>query len=95
MDQLNVSSELPLVEAAVRWAAAHNLGAPLNPSTSRRLLGPCLQQLRFLALSAHVAAAGHFSPEEALQILVNLTTPDHMQLPEHVSHLKSPRCQPD
>jgi len=99
MDSLALDSEVQLVEAAVRWARVRNDDRPLDPETAQRLLGPCLPLLRFLALSpAHfssrVAAAGLFSPEDSLRILVNLTSPGQMPLPPYICPLDTNRITP-
>lgn len=85
-----MDSELQLVQAAISWAKVQNRGVELDPQTSKKLLGPCLQQLRMLTLtpsefSMHVANSGLFSCDDTLKILINLTAPGAMEMPEGVS----------
>jgi hypothetical protein len=81
MDKLTVDSELQLVQAAINWAKMQNGGVDLDPQISKKLLGPCLEQLRVLTLtpaefSVHVAKSGLFSSEDTLKILIYLTAPN-------------------
>jgi BTB And C-terminal Kelch len=89
-EKMTIDSELQLVQAAMNWAKVQNCGAELDPQSSKKLLGPCLEQLRMLALtptefSKYVASSGLFSSEDTLKILINLTTPGAMEMPEGLS----------
>jgi hypothetical protein len=90
MDKLTVDSELQLVQAAINWAKVQNRGVDLDPQSSNKLLGPCLEQLRMLTLtptefSVHVAKAGLFSSDDTLKILIKLTAPNYeMEMPHGV-----------
>lgn len=97
LPQLAVNSELQVLLAVERWAKFQNQGRPLGPFISLKLLGPCLQHVRFLALtptqfSEHVAKSGLLSIEDCLVVLVNLNSPGQMPLPEHLSKDDGKRC---
>ncbi|XP_059468351.1 kelch-like protein 41 [Neocloeon triangulifer] len=99
MTHLNIENELELVRAVLKWADVKNNGQPLNPSISQRLLGQCLPHLRFLALSAtdfsnFVAKSGLLTSEESLAILVNLTCPGQMSIPDTVCRNSAARGKP-
>jgi BTB And C-terminal Kelch len=96
LPHLEVSCELQVLLAVVRWAKFQNHGLPLDPFISQRLLGPCLQHIRFLALtptqfSEHVAKSGLLSIEDCLVVLVNLNSPGQMPLPPHLCRDASKR----
>ena len=97
MDDLTVDSELQLVRAAIKWAKVQNCGAELDPQISKKLLGPCLEQLRILNLtpaefSKYVANSGLFSSEDTLKILIYLTAPNcAMEVPQGINTNTNPR----
>jgi hypothetical protein len=96
MDELTIDSELQLVQAAINWAKVQNRGVELDPQSSKKLLGPCLEQLRMLNLtptefSKYVANSGLFSSDDTLKILINLTTPGAMEMPQGVSTITKHR----
>jgi BTB And C-terminal Kelch len=90
LERLTIDSELQLVQATINWAKMQNQGVELDPQSSKKLLGPCLEKLRMLALtptefSVHVANSGLFSSEDTLKILIHLTAPNcAMEVPEGI-----------
>jgi len=89
MQQLSLSSELEVVEAVLRWLQPRLGNPPFDPKRARDLLGPCLEQIRFLALSPsqfsqHVTNSGLLSTEDCLSVLVNITAAGQMPLPDFV-----------
>jgi len=97
LPQLGATSELQVLKAAVHWAKFQNQGRPLDPLISQKLLGPCMQHIRFLALSPsqfseHVTSSGLLSIEDCLAVLVNLNSPGQMPMPEHLCREDGKRC---
>ncbi|XP_059480303.1 BTB/POZ domain-containing protein 6-like isoform X2 [Neocloeon triangulifer] len=95
LQQLDVT-ELELIQAVIRWTQHNNKGRPLEPKSSKELLGLCLNHLRFLCLtpaefSRHVAQSGLISKEDALMVLINLNTGDEAVLPPYVCKIRTPR----
>jgi hypothetical protein len=98
-DKLNIKSELQLIMAAIRWCQRQSSGMVLDHERAQMLLGPCLQELRFLALSpgdfsAHVANSGLLSKDDVLAVLINISSPGQSPLPECVSPNREPRKIP-
>jgi hypothetical protein len=97
LPQLGATGELQVFQAVEFWARFQNQGRPLDPFISQKLLGPCMQHIRFLALtpsqfSEHVAKSGLLSIEDCLAVLVNLNSPGQMPMPEHLCRENGKRC---
>jgi hypothetical protein len=88
-ETLSIKSELQLITAATRWCQHQNSGVSLDCERAQQLLGPCLQQLRMLSLSAgefsqHVVPSGLLSNDDALATLMNISAPKNSPLPDIV-----------
>lgn len=98
MQLLNVSSELEIVLAILRWLR-HREPDKLDPPRAQALLGPCLQHIRFLALSAtdfsmHITKSGLLRNDECLALLVNLASPGEMPIPHGICTVNTQRQKP-
>jgi len=95
-ERLNLTSELQLVFAVIRWCQRQSSGVVLDSTRAKQLLGPCLQHLRFLSLttvefSANVASSGLLSQEECLSVLINISSPGQIPLAKTICGIKECR----
>jgi hypothetical protein len=98
-DDLNVSSELQVINACLRWAKqeAFKQNLPSDISGTREALGPVFSLLRFLSLTPTQFAEGPaksdlLSCQEGYSILLNkLSRSELNPLPEHICKERSQR----
>jgi hypothetical protein len=90
-DTLHVASDIPLIEASIRWAKleVQCKGKPVNPQNLREALGSAFSLLRFLSLSpaqfaTFSAKSQLLTLEESLAILSNLSSPGILELPPEI-----------
>ncbi|XP_059481543.1 kelch-like protein 7 isoform X3 [Neocloeon triangulifer] len=90
------ATELQLIQAVLKWTRHKNGNKPFDSETARRILGPCISLLRFLCLTAadfstYVAQSGLISNEDALLVLINLSTKGQAKLPSYICTTDVPR----
>jgi hypothetical protein len=99
LPRLAVYSEVQIFQAVIKWAEFKNDGEKLNPDISDSLLGPCMNTIRFLALSpsefsSNVVNSGLLSNEDCLKILVYLNGARNvLELPVGICQISDPRLK--
>lgn len=91
-DEMNVTSELTLYQAGLRWAMAEakRRDLPENADSLRECLGEALQYFRFLTLTPNEFANIQYTSKvltysESLAVIFNLNAPGVMPLPKNLS----------
>lgn len=88
LDEMNVTSELTVYNAAIRWAEreCERQDMESTPHNIRKVLGPSVYLIRFLAMTptefaSGPATSGLFSDDEVLAFLMNLASPGSRPFP--------------
>ncbi|KAF4530178.1 hypothetical protein B566_EDAN001437 [Ephemera danica] len=98
-DNLNVRSELQLIDASLRWAMmeAGRQGLPPGPESMRTALGSALSLLRFLTLKPSEFANLQSTTKlltysESLAVIFNINSPGVVSMPDNLSNSTEPRA---
>jgi hypothetical protein len=91
-DDLNVTSEVKLYEASLRWAMseAARQGLPQEPESLRKVLGPAIGLIRFFKFTPSEFANMQSTSKvltysESLSIIFNLNSPGVISIPKGLS----------